>query len=133
MSDEKYVNNRIINFMKNNSINKYRYFEEWEPNQPSNNICKCGKCDLVYYYGLKNKHNNIEIVIGSRCIITVEKLMREHESYSTLIGIFKEMILDDYKKKHFKITCVCGSVYDNTGQKRHERTKKHLNFINSNL
>lgn len=35
-----------------------------------------------------------------------------------------------YNRNNYKITCECGYIISKIGKPRHEKTKKHINFIN---
>ena len=56
------------------------------------------------------------------------------EKNKNMNEIYREINKDEIKKQHSqKCNCICGSIYTQANKSRHERTNKHINFINQSI
>jgi hypothetical protein len=54
------------------------------------------------------------------------------EDHKDLIKAYKKLYDEDHKNDiKLKDTCECGSIYSHNKKSRHNKTKKHINYLNS--
>ena len=74
---------------------------------------------------IKNKYRNIEKKHYEQNKDKMKEIGKQYRENN------KEKIKE---RRQQKITCCCGSIICNDGHKaRHERSQKHVNFINNKL
>ena len=91
------------------------------------------------------KYNDYEIILVELFPCNSKKELLEREGYyqknfkcvnTTLASRTKKQYYNDHKekiskKKKIKITCCCGSVVSKTHKARHNKSQKHLKYINN--
>jgi len=108
-------------YYKNNKdkIKEYNKFYR------ENNKDDLNKKRKEYYINNKNKIKEINKLYNEN---NKEKIKQKDKEYYEKN---KDKIKEKNKeRKREKITCECGSITNKSHLRRHEKSKKHLNFIN---
>jgi hypothetical protein len=113
--------------------NTYNYikFEEYEQDYKGGLRCNCGNDELKYLFIFYNEKTKKHFKLGSQCVKNLKAWFEYKNLYHRqrkIINTVYKLIVDMRNKK---MKCDCGSEFIRHDIKRHNKSKKHINYIKS--